>query len=113
ESAPWPRARLEEAEPRFGSSCGLRELGMNRRVPSRPLVLDRKVAGVEMPASDLRRQRRILGATAVERLRTARAEVAPLRRRNERRRLPRDRSQPARTWPVEPSDRAEQPPGVR
>src|SRR6266566_3221983 len=86
---------------------------MNRRIAPGALVFDREVAGVEMLAANLRRQQGILDLATVESLRAPRPKAAAGRPVDHRRRLARDRSQAAGPWPVEPGDRAEQPPGVR
>src|SRR6266550_9267486 len=86
---------------------------MNRRIAPAAFVFDREVTGVEMLAANLCRQRGILDLAAVESLRAPRPKAAAGRPVDHRRRLARERSQAAWPWPVEPRDRAEQPPGVR
>src|SRR5581483_67093 len=97
---------------RSRSSSRLRELGVDRRVAPGALVLDGEMAGVEVPAADLVGQGGVLFPTTVEAVRAARAEVAALRLVDHRRRLAGDRRQASRPRPVEPRDRAEQPPCV-
>src|SRR4029078_13102789 len=70
------------------------------------------MAGVQVALAHLRGQMRVLDATTVERLGAPWPEAATLRPVDQRRRLPGDRGQPARLRPVEPRNRAKQPPGV-
>src|SRR6185437_9240071 len=70
-------------------------------------------AAVEVPRRlDAILELRLLLAL-VERVRTARTELAPVRKRDERRRRSLDRMEPLRARTVESRDRAEQAPGVR
>src|SRR5262245_65157363 len=66
-----------------------------------------------MPIAELLRQLGVLDPAAIERLRAPRSEAAALRPVDQRRWLAGDRRQAARLWPVESSDRPQQPPGVR
>src|SRR5439155_8998202 len=92
-------------------SCGL--LAGERPFAQLPLLVDRQPAAVEVARLlDAVLEAGLLDAL-VERMRAARPELAAGRRADQRRRRALDRVQALLLRPVEPRDRAEQPPRVR